>query len=411
MRRPIPFFVAAVFAATGLAACGSSGAAAMFRAAPRGFRATDGNSYGAHNLVANSARYGPDVVDPSMVNAWGLANRPAGLGGHIWVSASNSGQSIEYVGDVGTTPLYQDELRSISIPGAPGPDGAPTAARSIGTPTGVVFNGAPDRFVITQGSVTGPAKFIFAGTEGTISAWTERKNADGSADRASYASLMADRGKQGSAFFGLAVAPSGDRLLVADFGPDHTIRTYNDRFEEIPTVGFANPFVKAGAAIKPGDFVPWNVTTIGGRVFVSYAAIGADDSNPKKPAVAEEGAAPGAGRVAEFDANGNRVKTFADKKSLNAPWGVELAPEGFGKLSGSLLVANFGDGTIAAFNAESGAFLDYVRGDDGKPVVIDGIWGLLKGNGASLGRANAVYFSAGPRGERDGVFGRLTAIG
>ena len=213
--------------------------------------------------MANSAIYDPDVVDPSMVNAWGLANRPAGLGGHIWVAASNSGQSIEYVGDIGDTPLYQDELRSISIPGAPGPKGSPAAARAIGTPTGVVFNGATDRFVITQGGITGPAKFIFAGTEGTISAWTERKNADGSTDRASYASLMADAGEHGSAYFGLAVAPSGDKLLVADFGPDQTIRTYNDKFAEIPTVGFKNPYVKDGAAIKPGDFVPWNVTTIG----------------------------------------------------------------------------------------------------------------------------------------------------
>ena len=144
-------------------------------------------------------------------------------------------------------------------------------------------------------------------------------------------------------------------------------------------------------------------------MFVSYAAIGADESDPKKPAVAEEGAAPGAGRVAEFDANGTFVKTFVDKKGLNAPWGIELAPAGFGKLAGALLVANFGDGTIAAFDATTDTFLDYVRGPDGKPVVIDGIWGLLKGNGASLGRADAVYFSAGPRGEQDGIFGRLAA--
>ena len=400
---------ATLIAGTPTGAKGEPGAAATFANAAPGFGARDGNSYDAHNLVANSAVYDPDVVDPSMVNAWGLANRPAGLGGHIWVSASGSGQSIEYVGDVGAVPLYQDELRSISIPGAKGPEGAPSQARSLGTPTGVVFNGAPDRFVITQGSVTGPAKFIFAGTEGTISAWTERRNGDGSTDRASYASLVADAGERGSAYFGLAVAPSGDKLLVADFGPDHVIRTYNDRFEETSTVGFANPFVKPTATIKPGDFVPWNVTTIGQRVFVSYAAIGADDSNKKKAAIAEEGAAPGAGRVVEFDANGTLVRTFADKKALNAPWGIELAPPGFGKLSGALLVANFGDGTITAFNAEDGTFLDYVRGDDDKPVVIDGIWGLLKGNGASLGRADAVYFSAGPRGEQDGVFGRLLA--
>jgi uncharacterized protein (TIGR03118 family) len=388
---------------------GEPGAPRAFPAAPAGFETNNGNSYDAHNLVANSAQYDPDYVDASMVNAWGLANRPAGLGGHIWVAASNSGQSIEYVGDIGTTPLYQDNLRSISIPGAPADAGTPPGTTIQGTPTGVVFNGAEDRFVISQGSITGPAKFIFAGTEGTISAWTERKNPDGTTDRQSYASLMVDRGDKGSAFFGLAVAPSGDRLLVADFGPDQTIRTYNDKFQEVPTDGFVNPFVKPGAAIKPGDFVPWNVTTLGSRVFVSYAAIGADESNAKKPAAAEEGAGPGAGRVAEFDGAGNLIKTFDDKRALNAPWGIAVAPAGFGKLTGALLVANFGDGTIAAFDATTDVFLDYVRADDGKPIVIDGIWGLLPGNGASLGRADAVYFSAGPNGEKDGIFGRLTA--
>ncbi len=400
---------AKVIAGTPTGKAGEPGATAVFPAAAKGYGVADGNSYDAHNLVANSAIYDPDIVDASMVNAWGLANRPAGLGGHIWVGASNSGQSIEYVGDTADVPLYQDELRSISIPGTKQGDGAPDAGRIIGTPTGVVFNGGADKFMITQGSVTGPAKFIFVGTEGVVSAWTERKNADGSTDRASYASVMADASERGSAYFGAALSPDGNRLLVADFGDDHVIRTYGSDWQEIPTVGFENPFVKKGADVKPLDLVPWNVTTIGQRVLVSYAAIGANESDPKKPAEAEEAAGRGNGRIAEFDNNGNLVKVFTDKKALNAPWGIELAPEGFGKLSGALLVANFGDGTIAAFDAESDTFVDYLRDKDGKPVIIDGIWGLLKGNGASLGAADHVYFSAGPRGEQDGIFGRLKA--
>ena len=145
--------------------------------------------------------------------------------------------------------------------------------------------------------------------------------------------------------------------------------------------------------------MPWNVTTIGDKVFVSYAALGADGENPKAPSTGEEDHADHAGRVVEFDGNGNQVKVLDDKGSLDAPWGVTVAPAGFGKLTGDLLVANFGDGTISAFDAD-GTFVDYLRGADGKPLVNAGIWALLPGNGASLGAADAVYFTAGPNAER-----------
>jgi uncharacterized protein (TIGR03118 family) len=167
-----------------------------------------------------------------------------------------------------------------------------------------------------------------------------------------------------------------------------------------------NPFLDG--AVKPGSLLPWNVTTLGDAVYVSYAAVGADESNPQAPSVGEENHAAGDGRVVQYDTNGNLVKIFADKGSLDAPWGIATAPAGFGKLTGDLLVANFGDGTTSAFTKD-GTFVDYVRGKDGKPLVVPGIWALLPGNGASLGDAKSVYFTAGPRAEQDGIFGRLDA--
>lgn len=379
------------------------------RSPSSGTAATDGNAYLVTNLVANSPAYSPRIVDPSLVDAWGLANRPAGAGGHIWVTSNGGGNSIEYVGDVGDVPLYQNDLRSVSIPGVIDNDpGALPGTRRMGTPTGVVFNANPGHFVITQGDITAGAKFIFAGTDGIISAWTERAATDSvPGESPSYATVVADRSAEGSQFFGLAIAPGGDRLLVADFGSDPRVRVYDNSFHEETTTAFANPF-NPHSPIAPGDLAPWNVTTIGDRVLVSYATVGATESDPKVASVGEEGHSPGAGRVVEFDASGAMVKIWADDGALDAPWGISVAPAGWGKLAGDLLVANFGDGSVAAFTPD-GKFLDYVRGSDNKPLLIDGIWALLPGNGASLGRADAVYFTAGPHAERDGVFGRIDA--
>ena len=126
--------------------------------------------YKQTNLVASTDAYGASIVDPTLINAWGIAIRPAGFGGHFWVESNGAGTSNQFIGDVGGTPLFSDDLRLVTVPGP-----ATGQAVSIGTPTGVVFNPGA-QFTITQGSITEPAKFIFATDTGTISAWTERKN-------------------------------------------------------------------------------------------------------------------------------------------------------------------------------------------------------------------------------------------
>jgi uncharacterized protein (TIGR03118 family) len=348
------------------------------------------------NLVANSAAFNPQIVDAKMKNAWGIAIRPAGFGGHFWVTANGSETSLEYVGDVGGTPLFQDGLKEVN---------------TAGTGTGVVFN-AGAQFVITQnhpnGPITAPAKFLFANDSGTISAWTERKKTDGTFDWPADSVTVVDGSANGAAFFGVGVSPAGDRMYAADFGASPALRVYDGAFKPVGT--FVNPFQR-GATLQPGDYAPFNVQTIGKTggesVFVMYAKTQSDPSDASKFFAAEEDAGPGNGRLAEFDFNGRVKARWWDRGLLNAPWGVALAPDNFGLYSGCLLVGNFGDGTIVAFHPRWKIALDYVRDANGRKVVIDGLWGLQFGNGASLGEANHLYFAAGPNDEADGVFGKL----
>jgi uncharacterized protein (TIGR03118 family) len=136
-----------------------------------------------------------------------------------------------------------------------------------------------------------------------------------------------------------------------------------------------------------------------------YVAFAAVDVEAEEPASDVPG--PGAGHVVVYDLDGHLVQEFADRGRLNSPWGLAIAPANFGPFSGALLVANFGDGTIAAFDVATGAFRDYLRDPSGKPISIDKIWGLAFGNGVSLGDADSLYFTAGPNEEQDGIFGRL----
>jgi uncharacterized protein (TIGR03118 family) len=361
--------------------------------------------YSQTNLVASTNAYEASIVDPSLINAWGIAIRPAGLGGHFWVESNGGGTTNQFIGDVGSTPLYADDLRLVTVPG-------PSAGQGIrpGTPTGVVFN-AGAQFTITQGSLTAPAKFLFATDTGTISAWTERKNPDGSFDRPAFAKLVIDRSVAGAHYFGIALGPGDDRLHVANFGPNAGIQTFDSAFAEVATASaFANPF-SASETTQPGDYAPFNIQTLTSpdrtSLFVSYAKTQEDPDKPGQILGGEEVGGAGFGRLAQFDASGVLIQTWEDRGFLNAPWGVAFAPAGFGPYSGDLLVGNFGDGTIVAFDPTTHKAIDYLRDAQGNVISIDGLWGLQFGNGASLGRADALYFAAGPKGETEGLFGRL----
>lgn len=409
------------------------------------------NAYQQTNLAASKASYGAPFTFDGMVDAWGIAIRPAGAGGHFWVTAG--GTSYQFVGDVTASPntalrtLFQDGLAEVYLPGAD----ALTTADSIGKVTGTAFNGAPidsNNFRVSQQTATangatvlfdGSARFIFVTDSGTISAWTDRA-ATGSTVRVNGPSQLVFNGAdQGMSFFGVAVkTDTWDVMWTADFGTDPQIRQFDKNWRLTPTQGFVNPFATGelrdptnpdgGSKPRPGEPVPFNIHVLNDRVFVMYCIsqilrndkgfiVSAGQFFASKEdsldAAGEDkaGGFPNRGKLVEYNPQGELIRVYEDLGRLNAPWGVAIAPANFGLLSNMLLVSNFGGaGKIAAFNQVTGRFIDYMRDPSGNVIGLDGIWGLMFGNGASLGDTNALYFAAGTEGEAAGLFGSLRYV-
>lgn len=377
------------------------------------------NVYSLKILVANRPGFDPDaIIDDRMLNPWGIALRPPGIGGHFWIANAGNLSTSTFIGDANGKPLHQDGLKIVDLD-------SPLYSYEDGlaNPTGTVYNAASDyphqpiEFPVSGpasnlssgkpvpiGTISGSAKFVFVTTEGTIHAW--RSNTAESMDRVVIVKDYSDHGRDQikdlpylPAFTGVAMTTETgrpNRLYVTDF-QNGIVRVFDHQWNDITaTVPFAMP------KNLPADWSPYNIQLLGDRLYIAFAAIERD---------AEESArdvpAPGAGHIAAYDFDGHIVQEFADTGRLNSPWGVALAPRNFGPFSGALLVANFGDGTIAAFDAVSGQFKDYLRDRTDKPIEIDKVWGLAFGNGVSLGDADSLYFTAGPNEEQDGIFGRL----
>nr|WP_295078129.1 TIGR03118 family protein [uncultured Roseateles sp.] len=388
-------------------------------------QAAASNSYDTTILVANDAKYKPTVmVDPNLVNPWGIALRPPGIGGHIWTSNAGTGTTTTYIGDVGGKPLYQDGLKVIPIGQAAGT--APYAPQV----TGQVYNaasdiaGQPTEFFVSGAATNwhtgaaapntaGSTKFVFVTLEGTINAWRSGTNPgmnEAVVVKDFSGAWASNNGYQFTPnFTGVAMSTSAfkldasgnkvanNRLYATDFA-NNRIMTFDNQWNDISaSVVFERP-----KALQ-NDFMPFNIQDIGGRLYVSYAASEYDPDVPSEPV-----RAAAHGRVVAYDHDGHIVQDFDDQLDLNAPWGVALAPSGFGAFGGKLLVANFGDGSIAALDPNTGATLGKLKDAQGKNIFIDGIWGLTFGNGVGLGDANSLYFTAGPNLEEDGILGKLT---
>jgi uncharacterized protein (TIGR03118 family) len=402
------------------------------------------NRYTQKNLVANSGSYGAALTFPKFVDAWGIATRPAGAGGHFWVTAGE--MSWQFVGDVKASAeprlqaLFQDDLREVAIPGAD----SDTTESSIGKSTGTAFNGAPlesslfrvtNQTALVNGATVqfdGSARFVFVTDSGKVSAWTDRAKDGAIVRRDGPAALVFDGAGEGMAFFGAAFdTRTWDRLWLADFGRSPQIRTLSSTWALIPTQGFVNPFATGrfidagdparGRQARPGDPVPFNIQVIESRAYVTYCISQPDPSDATAFYAAEEDSLdaaaerasqfkPNKGKVVEYDLDGRLIRVIDDQGRLNAPWGIAKSPTNFGKLSNALLVGNFGGaGLISAFDAQTGKFIDHLRDDRDERIAIEGLWALTFGNGASLGDTNALYFAAGPKDETEGLFGSLRA--
>ena len=306
-----------------------------------------------------------ELTDPDVVNAWALSFGPASS---AWVSDAGTGKSTLYRGGVGSSAVSKVPI-TVSVPG--------------GVPTGQVFNGT-DGFVISSGSASGAPRFLFASGTGVISGWNENVPAANSMQAEPALTVP------GAAFTGLAI--SGDRLYAADF---------HNAAVDVWDSGF-NPVKDAGAFRDrklPAGYAPFGIEATDGQVVVTYAL---QDANAQFDV-------PGAGHgfVDVYSTSGRLLQRLATRGPLNSPWGIAQAPQDFGDASGALLIGNFGDGRIQAYDAKNSRFLGQLGDAHHKAVTIPGLWALKFGNGV-IGAPNALLFTAGPAKGTHGLFGELT---
>ena len=337
-----------------------------------------GGSYVQRNLVSDL----PHIArfqDPNLVNAWGLSHSPSGP----WeVSDNGTGLATRYKSNgMGLPPVV-----TIPLPGG-GPGGAPT---------GNVFNGTSD-FAVSLGGASGPSQFIFATEDGTISGWNpsvDLTNAIIAVDRST-----ARQGKLlGAVYKGLALGQNGSAsfLFAANFRFG-TVEEFDAQFHLVRS--FTDPVLAADCPLPGQCFAPFGIQNIGGSLYVSFAL--------QNKAHHDDVAGAGNGFVDVFDTSGNLVRRFASQGTLNSPWGLALAPGDFGTFSNDVLVGNFGDGRISAFDPATGAFLGQLQDQSGRPITINGLWGLAFGNGGLAGDTTTLFFASGLNDEADGLFGSI----
>jgi uncharacterized protein (TIGR03118 family) len=307
------------------------------------------------------------LTDANLVNAWGLA---AGPTTPMWVADNGTDKSTLYNGAVNGSPPAIVPL-VVNVPGAP---------------TGLVFNGQAG-FNVSAGGVTAPARFIFATESGTILGWAPNVPLNGNAQ---LTATVPDAIYKGLA---IATSDSGTFLYAANFH-DNQIDVFDSTFSLVHLKGsFRDRHL-------PRGYAPFNVQELGGKLYVAYAKQDADR--------ADEVAGRGRGFVDVFDLSGHLLRRLISRGQLNAPWGLVIAPDGFGQFSGDLLVGNFGDGRINAYDLR-GHFRGSLRDEHRRPIEIDGLWALRFGNGV-IGTPTTLLFSAGPDDETHGLFGSIEAV-
>jgi uncharacterized protein (TIGR03118 family) len=339
-----------------------------------------------------------DHTDPNLINPWGIT---ASGGSPFWISDNGTGVSTIYDGAGNPNPLV------VTIPGPKGSPSTFTAA-----PTGIVNNGNQSEFPVVPGGPS--AAFIFATEDGTISAW----NPGGPAGL-NAASLEVDNSQQvyanggvGAVYKGLALASNGgsDFLYAANFRSGN-VDVFDSNFKPVTTGTGAFPGTFHDPSL-PAGFAPFGIQALNGNLYVTFAL---QDSSKH-----DEVDGAGLGFVDVFSPAGvllQKIGGTTPQPELNAPWGLVMAPANFGKFSNDLLVGNFGDSHVSAFDA-SGNFVGQLSDAQGNPLVLlggfqgtdtKGLWGLRFGNGSGSGSTSTLYFTAGVNDETDGLLGSVTA--
>jgi uncharacterized protein (TIGR03118 family) len=325
--------------------------------------------YQQTNLVSNVAGRA-QVTDPNLVNSWGLVHGP---GTPWWVADNGTGLSTLYDGTGHTLSLV------VTIPTASG--------TGTGNPTGIVFNGSPTDFLVSGQ----PALFIFVSEDGTISAWNPNVNAT--------SAIRVNNPSKNAIYKGATIAEIDGKkyLLVTNFHSGR-IEKYDSHFARVP---MSEELFDDDQL--PSGFAPFNIQGVGPNVYVSYAKQDAEKRDDVH--------GPGLGYVDVYSPSGKLLQRLQHGPWFNGPWGIVLAPADFGEFSHTVLIGNFGDGTIAAFNPVTGQFLGNMRTPQGCVLTIDGLWALNFGGGdAKSGPANTLFFTAGPDDESNGLFGTLMPI-
>ena len=314
------------------------------------------------------------TIDPNLINPWGISYAPTGP---FWVSDNGTGLATIYTGTGSKVPL------NVTIP--------PPAGQSFtSSPTGQVFNGSSTEFMVGGGGSTAAAAFLFDTEDGTISGWAPSLSL-------SNAFLAVDNsaGGAGAVYKGLAIGSTGgsDFIYASNFRAGD-VEMYNSSFGLVKT--FTDPTVAAG-------YAPFNVTNLDGTLYVTFAL--------QDAAKHDDVAGAGNGYVDAFSLDGTFERRIVSMGGqVDSPWGLDIAPASFGSLAGDLLVGNFGDGTISAFDPTTGVFEGELLGPGGVPIVEGDLWGLINGNDASAGSSNEVYFTSGIQDESEGLFGSISPV-
>ena len=332
-------------------------------------------SYSQTNLVTSGKPLKGKVRDKNLLNAWGLVQGPT----PFWVSDNNAGVSTLYDGNgkIFTVAVGKKKVPFVvTIP-------PPTNSTASATPTGIVFNGVTADF--------GGDLFIFATEDGTISGWQQ---SDGTGAVLHVDNSQVPTSANGAVYKGLAIATlNGHQFIYATNFRSGKVEVFDGAYNPASLTGtFTDPHPMAG-------FAPFGITLFGtSNLWVSYAMQDAAKHDPVHQA--------GAGYIDIFTTDGVFVERFATGGNLNAPWGMVLTPASFGPLGGNFWIGNFGDGMINTFDT-MGNSKGQPMDSKGHPLIVDGLWALVFGNGSNNAATTSLYFTAGPNMETEGIFGKF----